>query len=544
VSRVLRPRPSRSPGVAALTELRRSRRIHRLGETTRGDVAYQVYVTTLFSLFGVFTATGLVGDEPVRRSTVDTVLAHAPAWLGLAAALAFASGVRIGSRGGPLAIEAPDVQHVLLAPIPRRDALRRPVLRTVLRATMWSALLGGIAGDLVAQRFPGSDTSWIASGALVAASVAALAVGAALLVAGRSVPVIAPALLAAALVLWSVADVAGTGPTAPATHVGRIATWPLDFTSIGMVAPALALVLVGVAAQAIEGLSIERARRRTALIGQLRFAVTQQDLRTVLVLRRQLANEVPRRRGRFPALAGPVADRLPVLARDLASYARWPVIRIARVAGFGAAIGLSLRGVWSGTTPLVLVAGAAAFLAALDAIQPLAEDLDRPTRLRSFPRPEGWVLIHHLAGSGLTMLGVGGVALATAVAIDPSMRVAGLGAIALVPAACAAVAGAAVSVISEPLLDAASEAMVPPEVAGPRVLLRAAWPPAIAVIGMLPVVAAHRAWLDGQAPAPVLVSAAAAVLVLVTLVGFWVRFRREFYDKLRESFRSTEGAPT
>src|SRR4051794_41361499 len=39
-------------------------------------------------------------------------------------------------------------------------------------------------------------------------------------------------------------------------------------------------------------------RSRTELVGQLRFAVTLQDLRTVLVLRRQLAQERPRARPR------------------------------------------------------------------------------------------------------------------------------------------------------------------------------------------------------------------------------------------------------
>src|SRR5690606_13030928 len=117
----------------------------------------------------------------------------------------------------------------------------------------------------------------------------------------------------------------------------------------------------------------------------------------------------------------------------------------------------------AGTTPLVIVAGVAAFVAALDAIEPLAQDLDRPTRLMSYPRPRGWVLLRHLAAPTLVMLGVGAVALITAFAVDPDPQVVRLGAIELLPGALAAVAGAAVSVVSEPILDPANEALIPPE---------------------------------------------------------------------------------
>jgi hypothetical protein len=207
-------------------------------------------------------------------------------------------------------------------------------------------------------------------------------------------------------------------------------------------------------------------------------------------------------------------------------------VRIGRAIALGIVIGLCLRGVWSGTTPLVLVAGFASFVAALDAIEPLAQDLDRPTRLASYPRPKGWVLVHHLAGPTITMLLVGGVALATAVVVDPSTHVATLGALLLIPGAAAAVAGAAVSVVSEPVLDAAAESMMPPEVAGPRVIFRAAWPPAIATIGLVPLVIAHHAEVAGRAAAPALISASISVLVLVAIVAGWVRFRDDIHRSL------------
>jgi hypothetical protein len=525
------PVSGRGP-TTALNELRRARRIRRMGETTFGDVAYRVYVTALLSLFAVFTASGWIGDETVSEATTRDIIREAPAWLGLVAAIAVLGGVRTGSRGGPLAIEAPDVQHMLLAPIDRRAVLRRPVTRSLGSALLWGALGGAVAGDLASQRLPGEGLAWVASGALAGATAAVLTVGAALLVAGRRIPLVVPFLAALALVGWSIADVADRSVQAPATVLGRIAIWAIDFDAAGIVAPLLAVALAAVAFTWIGGLSIESARRRTALVGQLRFAVTQQDLRTVLVLRRQLADEVMRSRPWFRPLPAGIAWRAPVFTRDLQNLARWPLVRIGRVAGLGVVIGLCLRGVWSGTTPLVLVAGLAAFVAALDAIEPLAQDLDRPTRLRSYPRPDGWVPVHHLVGPSIVMLLVGGVALATAVVVDPSAHVAAIGALAILPAARAALAGAAVSVVSEPILDAAAEAMIPPEIGGPRVLFRAAWPPAIATLGLLPVVMAHRAEEAGEAAIPVLLSTAVSILLLSAIVAAWVRFRADIHASI------------
>jgi hypothetical protein len=74
--------------------------------------------------------------------------------------------------------------------------------------------------------------------------------------------------------------------------------------------------------------------------------------------------------------------------------------------------------------------------------------------------------------------------------------------------------------------------MIPPEIGGPRVLFRAAWPPAIAVIGMLPIITAHRAEVAGRAPIPVLLSTAVTVLVLSAVVAAWVRYRAEIHASI------------
>jgi hypothetical protein len=60
-----------------------------------------------------------------------------------------------------------------------------------------------------------------------------------------------------------------------------------------------------------------------------------------------------------------------------------------------------------------------------------------------------------------------------------------------------------------------------------RLAFRTAWPPALAVIGTLPVLAARAAVDAGEPPTPAAVTPALAVAALFVLVCGWVRLREE-----------------
>ena len=95
--------------------------------------------------------------------------------VGVVVAIALFVGLRSGSRGGPLALEAADVRHVLLAPIDRGVALRGPALRQLRFLVFVAAIVGATAGQLAARRLPHGTVAWAASGAAIAALVVALA---------------------------------------------------------------------------------------------------------------------------------------------------------------------------------------------------------------------------------------------------------------------------------------------------------------------------------------------------------------------------------
>src|SRR5207237_3834791 len=103
----------------------------------------------------------------------------------------------------------------------------------------------------------------------------------------------------------------------------------------------------------------------------------------------------------------PVLKLDPVWRRDGHGLLRWPAVREARVVLLAAGAGLALRGAWSGTTPLVVVAGLCVFVAALDVVEPLAQEVDHPDLGESLPMPEGRLHVRHLPALVAAMVPLG-----------------------------------------------------------------------------------------------------------------------------------------
>jgi hypothetical protein len=506
-------------------ELRRARRRQRVASIHWVDALYQVYITGLLAVVAVLVVSGAVGDEKVGASAVAEVRELGPAAMGLLAALAVLVGLRSGSHGGPLALEKPDVRHVLLAPVDRGVALRAPAWRQLRFLVAVGAAVGAAAGQLAVRRLPGNAFEWVAMGALFGVTVVALGFGCAVVASGTKAPTWLADLVGLGLVGWGVADLVGDVITAPSTLVGEIAVAPLALEPLALAPVVLAGALVLLGMRLVAGTSLEAAERRTALVGQMRFAVTLQDLRTVMVLRRQLAQEHPRSRPWVRARRR--HPRWVVWDRGVRSVLRWPAGRLVRVVALAAVAGLALRGVWLGTTPLLVVAGLALWVAALDVAEPLGQEVDHPSRTDALPMPRGEVFVRHLPllAVGSAKLGVvaglvAAVPVGTAVPIGSAL-VTGLG------AGLLAAAGAAVSVVQGAPDPVDQLAVAQPEIAGIRTVYRTAFPPALAVLGTTPLLAARAAFEGVSDPPPLAAATTVAVLLSVplVLVSGWVRFR-------------------
>ncbi len=521
---------------ARLDDLRRARRHRRVAEIHWVDALYRVYVAAIVGTVAVVAVAGSVGDAPLDAGQVADVRRHGPALIGLVATLAFAVGLRSGSRGGPLAVEPGDVRHVLLAPVDRGRALRSPAWRQLRSGLFVAVLLGATIGRFADRRFPEQNPlEWIAAGAAVMALVVALSLGAALVASGRRLPRWAATVIGLVLLTWSAVDVAGVEiPASPGRAVGWVGLAPLDLHPVSIVPVVLAVALLAIGLAGVGGVSVEAAEQRTALVGQIRFAATLQDVRTVLVLRRQLAADRPR--DRPWVRLGPGGRVLkPIGRRAWNGILRFPATRLLRLLLLAGVAGAALRGAWGGTAPLVIVAGLAAWLAGLDVVEPLAQEVDHPSRRELYRHPEGAIYVSLLLPSFLVAVGLGLVAGGVAVAPGAGHVPVGPGLISGVSVALAGVAGAVLNVISGQPSHKSDLALMAPEVAGMGMVLKSALPMLVAVAGALPLLVVEA---NDNADRPLLQGATtawAAVLVVVGLVLGWVHQREEISRWWREA---------
>jgi hypothetical protein len=386
--------------------------------------------------------------------------------------------------------------------------------------------VGGTAGGLASRRLPGALAAWLAVGVLVGLVLTFATWGAALLTSGLRLRGTLATAIAVALVGWSVGDVVAKVTTSPASLVGEVALWPVHLHAVAIVGVLVALALPVAGMLVVGGVSLEAMERRSGLVGQLRFAATVQDVRTIVVLHRQLAQEHARR-DPWARLRARHAHGHACWRRGWAGIFRWPAARVTRLLVLVAAAGAAAALAGAGTVPLVAVAGVATFLAGLDAAEALAQEADHPDIVAGMPLDRGDIVLRHVAVPVAVMLAASFAGVAAAALVTPSSHVIVVAAITAVPAAIACVLGAAVAVVLGARRFGVLDMMFP-EFAGIGLVLRTVTPPAIAIAGFIPVVAAGQA-ARGTDPA---VAAAATLPVVATVVlaaaGFvvwWARHR-------------------
>ena len=513
--------------VQALRELREHRKSRRLQDWNVIDALYRAYVAAIAGGIGITMLSGVVGDDRISGDALADVVRTGPAVVGLVVAFAIAVGLRSGSRGGPLALEAADVRYVLLAPVDRDVALQEPARRQVRSTAFIGMVAGAVVGLLAYRRFPGNPVLWIAAGAAVGTAAAVAMTGAAMVACGVRLRRTPASIAGVVLLAWSAADVGAGVATSPLTYLGRLALWPVEDDPLGLLGLVPVLVLAAAGLRTVGGLSLEAAERRGRLVSHLRFAATLQDLRTVMLLRRQLGAEVPREKPWIRLRPATSLGRTVTWRRDWRGILRWPASRLLRLAGLGVVAGVATAGAWAGTTPLVVVAGLALFVAALDATEGLAQEVDHPDRRDGLPVPEGALHLRHLAAPSvvLVVLGLLGIGAAVVVTGDPE-QVLRVGLPLLLPGAVAATGAAGVSTLRRPP-DPAKLMM---DSTGMALLFHHALPPLIATLGPAAALLVRHEMRSAGAsdPAPFAIGAAVNVVFVVVIVLGWVRQREAF----------------
>lgn len=566
--------PDQRTSKATLTELRTTRQRRRLGDTDWYDIAYRVYLFALVGLALVVWVSeaidGVIGDG------IDTaqLLERGPAVIGLLVVAAFALGLRSGADGGPIAIEVADIRHVMLAPISRRSVMLRPIGQRLRAAAFAIGLGGAVLGQLIATEVEGSRTAWAAACGAYGAIVGATFVATAVIAHSLRMPRWLATVLATAALVWQSAvawgiwndETTGLARVGPGNLAGRLTLWGIDQRPVDVIAIVVALAMAGTALNLGGRLRVEALARRGELVSQLRFAATVQDLRTVVQLRRQLRSEALRTRpwgqrhrpvrptpegsagGRTPNADRPDGHPSPlaVWRRDSRSLRRLPAARFARIALLAALGGVGGALTVSASPLFGLVLLASLFLAGLESLEPLSQEIDRPDITDSIPIERGWIYAHHLAAPAVLLVAVGFIGAGAAVIVDPD-----LGAMAFAVAVPMVWAGALGPVVVT-MLDApsapspttllgtprdAETSFVPPEFAGFSTALKTLLPVLISAVGTAPVFVARFA---GDASS---VGRSLVALGLFTgLVVVWVRRRDPWGDKVRTFMEEGQAA--
>ena len=519
----------------ALGDLRRARRKNRLAELDWFEAAYRVYLVAFAFGGSALWLSGFVRDAKVSEATVADIYRYGPAVMGMFAVLAFAAGIRSGSRGGPLAIEEADVRHVLLSPVDRRTALLRPASQRARSAAFSGLIVGALAGELAGRRLPGSVASWTFTGAAFGASLSVLFVGAALVAHASKIPRWLASVIGALFIGWQGAAII-KHIVGPANLHGSLALWGMRERGIDLIAIAVTLAMCGAGLLLLRRTSLDALARRSGLVAQLHFAVTMQDLRTVMLLRRQLSQENTRARPwiRLRRSGGSAA----IWRRGWHSLLRFPVSRLLRMSVLAIGAAACQVAAYNGSSAMFLVSGGLLFLLGMEAMEPLSQEIDQPDRMASLPHERGELLLRHTLAPMISLLPFAAITVVTVAVLERHHGAGAAAAVAAVlalPTIWAGAAGAVISIVKDApdlMTSVVEQSMMPPEMSGMTTILRMLIPIVVSIIGSVSVLAVRSAHNHGTSELATAIRMAVAQLLLCALVGWWVRRRDDWKVKL------------
>jgi hypothetical protein len=126
------------------------------------------------------------------------------------------------------------------------------------------------------------------------------------------------------------------------------------------------------------------------------------------------------------------------------------------------------------------------------------------------------------------LMGWGSTVVAAAFGAFSLHLVVTVGATLILPGALLGLVGAATSVVMEP--PSGGGDLLPAEIAGIKMVLRAIWAPALVVVGLTPLFIARSAFHRHASPASAAISGSILPLMVGILGLGWLRFREDVHE--------------
>ena len=177
------------------------------------------------------------------------------------------------------------------------------------------------------------------------------------------------------------------------------------------------------------------------------------------------------------------------------------------------------------------------FVLGLEVMEPLSQEVDQADRADAIPLDRGELLARHLFAPTVALVPFGllaGVAawLTLGARSDALVPIAVL----CVPTVLGAATGAVISIVRDapdPFSSVKQDAFVPPEMAGFTTTIRLVWPIVVSSLTTCTVLLVRSAWQHGDSLTGAAVRGAIGTVLVVLLVGYWVRVR----DRVRHAIR-------
>ena len=179
-----------------------------------------------------------------------------------------------------------------------------------------------------------------------------------------------------------------------------------------------------------------------------------------------------------------------------------------------------------GAPALVIVAGVALYVAALDAAEGLAQEIDHPERPAGFPLPWGTLVVRHLLVPACVLAVIELPALAIVVGFGGRVSVLAIAAMLLVPGAVAGAVAAAMALVLGSPPPSAYLGYGFPEIAGFLLAFRIAFPPALMIGAVAPLALGEHAGGRQVGATDVAFTVVLALMGVCSTVVAWLATRR------------------